>query len=172
MVFNMIFEWLLHLCTPHIQLSVRCVQCTRPAIGVASGRWDKDIPTGQTLPNPINCASPHGPPGCGLLWQSLGSNPESGGTASTAMQCLKPLRHQTDICPSDCQMTVPRWMSLNSSEMPFCCQCLSMEIAWRCARFYTPVKNRCGWNSQIHGLEGVSIYFCIHSVALSHFIFQ
>jgi hypothetical protein len=26
--------------------------CARPATGVASARWDKDIPTSQTLPNP------------------------------------------------------------------------------------------------------------------------
>jgi hypothetical protein len=29
------------------------VHCARPTIGVAGARWDKDIPTGQPLPNPI-----------------------------------------------------------------------------------------------------------------------
>jgi hypothetical protein len=28
------------------------VHCARPTTGVASARFDKDIPTGQTLPNP------------------------------------------------------------------------------------------------------------------------
>ena len=28
------------------------VHCARPATGVAGAWWDKDIPTGQTLPNP------------------------------------------------------------------------------------------------------------------------
>jgi hypothetical protein len=28
------------------------VHCAWPATGVAGARWDKDIPTGQTLPNP------------------------------------------------------------------------------------------------------------------------
>jgi hypothetical protein len=28
------------------------MHCAQPATGVASARWDKDIPTGQTLPNP------------------------------------------------------------------------------------------------------------------------
>ena len=28
--------------------------CTRPATGVAGARWDKDIPTDQSLPNPDN----------------------------------------------------------------------------------------------------------------------
>jgi hypothetical protein len=28
------------------------VHCTRPATGVAGARWDKNIPTGQALPNP------------------------------------------------------------------------------------------------------------------------
>ena len=27
-------------------------RCTQPATGVAGARWDKDFPTGQTLPNP------------------------------------------------------------------------------------------------------------------------
>ena len=47
-------------------------------------------------------------------------------------------------------MTVPRWKSLSSSVRPFCCQCLSVEIKLLCARFYTPVCKRCGWNSRIH----------------------
>ena len=29
-------------------------------------------------------------------------------------------------------------------------KCLSMEIVWLCARFYTPVSNGCGWNSRIY----------------------
>ena len=57
------------------------------------------------------------------------------------------------------------WKSLSSSIRPFYCQCLCMEITWLCARCYTPVSNGCGWNSQIHSLEGVSIYFCIYSVS-------
>ena len=47
-------------------------------------------------------------------------------------------------------MTVPHWKSLSSSVRRFYCQYLSMEIAWLCSRFYTPVSNGCGWNSQIH----------------------
>ena len=47
-------------------------------------------------------------------------------------------------------MSVPRWKSLSSSVRPFYCQCLSMEIAWRCARLYTFVIHGCGWNSRIH----------------------
>ena len=49
------------------------------------------------------------------------------------------------------------------------CECLSMEIAWLCAWFYTPVSNGCGWNSRIHSWprtgcgsfswEGVFTYF-------------
>jgi hypothetical protein len=33
---------------------------------------------------------------------------------------------------------------------PFYCQCLSMEIEFLCARFYTPVSNTCGWHGWIH----------------------
>ena len=61
-------------------------------------------------------------------------------------------------------MTFPCWKSLSSSVRPFYCQCLSMEIAWLCARFYIPVSNVCGWNSQIHKFEGVSTYFCKYNV--------
>ena len=47
------------------------------ATGVTGARWDKEIPTNQSLPNPddANCASPHGPPGRGRLRQSIGANP-------------------------------------------------------------------------------------------------
>ena len=58
-------------------------------------------------------------------------------------------------------MTVPRCKSLSSSVRPFYCKCISMEIAWCCARFYTPVSNGCGWNSWIHSFEGMSTYFCM-----------
>ena len=47
-------------------------------------------------------------------------------------------------------MTVALWKSLSSTVRPFYCQCLSIEIAWLCARFYTPVSNSCGWNSRVH----------------------
>ena len=47
------------------------------------------------------------------------------------------------------RMTVPCWKALSSSVRWFYCQCLSMEIAWLHARFYTSVSNGCGWNSQI-----------------------
>ena len=56
----------------------------------------------------------------------------------------------TDLLERWHPMTVPPWKSLSSSVRPFYCQRLSMEIAWRCARFYTPVCNMCGWNSWIH----------------------
>ena len=48
---------------------------------------------------------------------------------------------QTDLLERWHPMTVPRWKSLSSPVGPFYCQCLSMEIAWLCARFYTPVSN-------------------------------
>ena len=57
---------------------------------------------------------------------------------------------RTDLLERWHPMTVPCWKSLNSKVRPFCCQCLSMGIEWLCARFYTPVSNGCGWNSQIH----------------------
>jgi hypothetical protein len=38
----------------------------------------------------------------------------------------------------------------HSSVRPFYCQWLSLEIAWLCVEFYTPVSNGCGWNSQFH----------------------
>ena len=46
----------------------------------------------------------------------------------------------TEICQTDLlerwhPMTVSRWKSMSSSESPFYCQCLSVEIAWLCARF-------------------------------------
>jgi hypothetical protein len=49
-------------------------------------------------------------------------------------------------------ITVPHRKSQSSSGSPFYWQCLSVEIAWLCARFYTPVSN---W----------STYFCIYSIA-------
>jgi hypothetical protein len=49
------------------------VHCARPATGVASVRWDKDILASQTLPNPDDT----GPIVHVRLRQSLGSNPES-----------------------------------------------------------------------------------------------
>ena len=57
---------------------------------------------------------------------------------------------RTDLLERWHPMTVPRWKSLSSSARPFYCQCLFMEISWRCAQFYTPVSNGCGWNSRIH----------------------
>ena len=45
------------------------VHCARPATGFASVRWDKDIPAGQTLPNPDNA----GP----IVHRPMGLNPES-----------------------------------------------------------------------------------------------
>ena len=49
------------------------------------------------------------------------------------------------------------------------CQCLSMEIAWLCARFSIPVSNGCNWNSKIHSFEWVSTYFCIYNVSSTYF---
>jgi hypothetical protein len=57
---------------------------------------------------------------------------------------------QTDLLKRWHPMTVPRWKSLSSSVRPFNCQCLSMEIAWLCAKLNTPVSNGCGWNRQIY----------------------
>ena len=57
---------------------------------------------------------------------------------------------QTDLLERCHPMTVPCWKSLSSSARPFYCQCLSMESAWLCAQFYTPVSNGCGWNNRIH----------------------
>jgi hypothetical protein len=73
---------------------------------------------------------------------------------------------QTDLLERWPPMTVPSWKSLSSSVRLFYCQCLSMEIAWPCGRLYTSVSNGCGWNSSIHSFEGVSTYFCVHSVYL------
>jgi hypothetical protein len=73
---------------------------------------------------------------------------------------------QTDLLERWYPMMLPHRKSLSFSVKPFYCQCLSMEIAWRCARFYRAVSNGCGWNSQIHSFEGVSPYFCIYSVPL------
>jgi hypothetical protein len=56
----------------------------------------------------------------------------------------------TDLLERRHPMPVPRWDSVSSFIRPFYCQCLSMEIAWLCARFYTAVSNGCGWNSWIH----------------------
>ena len=55
---------------------------------------------------------------------------------------------RTDLLERWHRMMVPRWKSLSSSVRPFYCQCLSMEIVWLCAWFYTPVSNGCGWNSR------------------------
>jgi hypothetical protein len=63
---------------------------------------------------------------------------------------------RTDLLERWHPMTVSRWKSLSSSVRPFYCQCLSMEISWQCAQFYTPVSNECGWNSRIHSFECVS----------------
>ena len=57
---------------------------------------------------------------------------------------------QTDLLERWHPMTVPLWKPLSSSVRSFDCQCLSMDIAWLCDRFYTPVSNRCGWNRLIH----------------------
>ena len=57
---------------------------------------------------------------------------------------------RTDLLERWHPVTVPRWKSLSSSVRPFYCQCLSIETAWLCAQFYTPVSNRCDWNSRIH----------------------
>ena len=59
---------------------------------------------------------------------------------------------------------VLHWKSLSSWVRPFYCQCLSMVIAWLCARRYTTISNGCGWSSRIHKFEGVSTYFCIYSI--------
>ena len=56
----------------------------------------------------------------------------------------------TDLLTRWRPMMVSHWKSLSSSVSPFYCQCLSMEIAWLCARFYTHVSNGYGWNSRIH----------------------
>jgi hypothetical protein len=48
-----------------------------------------------------------------------------------------------------CFSTYPS-RSVSSSVRSFYCQCLSMDIAWLCDRFYTPVSNGCGWNRLIH----------------------
>ena len=61
-------------------------------------------------------------------------------------------------------MTVPRWKSLSSSVRTFHSQCLSMEIAWQCAWFYTPISNGCGWNSRTLIWRGVHMLLCIYSV--------
>jgi hypothetical protein len=57
-------------------------------------------------------------------------------------------------------------VAFSSSVRPFYCHCLFMEIAWLCAQFYTPVRNRCGWNGRIHSSEGVSTYYCILIIGL------
>ena len=69
---------------------------------------------------------------------------------------------QTDLLERGHLMTVPCWNSVR----PFYCQCLSMEIALLCARFYTPVSNRCGWNSLIRSFERVSIHTFVYIVHL------
>ena len=55
--------------------------------------------------------------------------------------------------------------SLSSSVRQFYYQCLFMEIAWLCARFYKPVSNGCGWKSWIDSFEGVPTYFWPCSVS-------
>ena len=73
---------------------------------------------------------------------------------------------QTDLLERCYPVTLPWWKSMSSSIRPFYCQCLSMEIAWLRALFYTPVSNGCGQNSQNHSFEGVSTSFSIYSVAM------
>ena len=57
---------------------------------------------------------------------------------------------RTDLLERWNPMTVSCWKSLSSSVRPFYCQCLSMEIACLCARFYTAVSHGCGLTSRIH----------------------
>ena len=45
---------------------------------------------------------------------------------------------------------------------------LPMEIAWLCARFYTPVSNGCGWKSRIHSF--VYIVCLYNSVLLPYYV--
>ena len=80
------------------------------------------------------------------------------GSSSRAEIC------RTDLLEKWHPMTVPHWKSLSSSVRPFYCQCLSMEFAWLCAHFYTPVNNGCGWNSESHSFEGMSTYLSIYGV--------
>ena len=71
---------------------------------------------------------------------------------------------RTDLLERWHPMTVPRWKSLSSLVRPFYCQCLSMEIAWPCARYYTPFSNGCGWNSRIYKFQEVSTYIYTYSL--------
>jgi hypothetical protein len=57
---------------------------------------------------------------------------------------------RTDLLERWHPITMPRWKSMSPSVRPFSCQCLCMEIAWQCARFYTSVSNGCCWNSRIY----------------------
>ena len=54
---------------------------------------------------------------------------------------------------------------MSSSVRPLYWQCLSLEIAWLSALFYTPVSNMCGWHRQIHSFKGVSTSFFIYGVS-------
>jgi hypothetical protein len=45
---------------------------------------------------------------------------------------------RADIWQTD---LLERWKSLSSSVRTFYCQCVSMEIAWLCDQFYTPINN-------------------------------
>jgi hypothetical protein len=74
---------------------------------------------------------------------------------------------RTDLLERWHPMMVPHWKLLSSSVRPFYWQCLSMAIAWLCARIYTAVSNRLGLNSSIHLFEGVSTYFCIYTAPVS-----
>jgi hypothetical protein len=53
---------------------------------------------------------------------------------------------RTDLLERWHPMTALCWKSLSS----FYCQCLSMEISWLWAWFFTSVSNGCGCNRQIH----------------------
>jgi hypothetical protein len=57
---------------------------------------------------------------------------------------------RTDLLERWHLMTVPCWKSLVLLKSSFYCQCLSIEVACLCVRFYTLVSNRCAWNSGLH----------------------
>ena len=57
---------------------------------------------------------------------------------------------RTDLLERWHLMKVPCWKSLVLLKSSFYRQCLSIEVACLCARFYTLVSNRCAWNSRIH----------------------
>ena len=82
--------------TPYTWRPCQCA-CAQPTTGIARARWDKDIPASQTLHKPrrrwANCVPTHGSRLRPVATEP-GLKPRiSGGTASTAMQCLRPLRH-------------------------------------------------------------------------------